>query len=168
MGVRVLSLFRAAAGWLALPAVMLSLAFGVAAGADPDRPSPPVPAAPAAKPALLPPIVFFVAKGDANACGPGCNEWIAAEGTIDAGADGRLRALLKKLGGRKLPLYFHSPGGAIPAGLAIGRMMRERGLTAGVGRTVPAGCDPKAASDPACDKLERSGRELLADLDTAS
>jgi len=170
MGQSVLSLFRAAACWLALPAVMVSLAYGAAAGGDPDRPrAPATPATrPTTKPAPLPPIVFFLAKGDANACGPGCREWIAAEGTIDAGADGRLRALLKKLGGRKLPIYFHSPGGAIPAGLAIGRMMRARGLTAGVGRTVPTGCDPKAARDPACDKLERSGRELLADLNTAS
>ena len=82
---------------------------------------------------LPPPIVFFLAKGEPNACGPGCQEWIAADGTFDPGADGRLRALLKKLGGRKLPIFFHSPGGSITAGLGIGRLMRERGLTAGVG-----------------------------------
>jgi len=115
---------------------------------------------------LPPPIVFFVARGDANACGPGCREWIAAEGTIDPGADDRLRALLKKLGGRKLPIFFHSPGGAVPNGLAIGRVMRQHGLTAGVGWTVPAGCDPKQQREPACDKLKRSGRELVAVLDT--
>ncbi len=176
-----LSRFQAAARWLALPAVVVGLFFGVAAGAGPDRYRPGerggAATEPAAKPAtkaaakpapLPPPIVFFVAKGDASACGLGCSEWIAAEGTIDAGADGRLRALLKKLGGRKLPIYFHSPGGAIPAGLAIGRIMRAHGLTAGVGRTIPVGCDPKAAREPACDKLKRSGRELLADLDTSS
>src|SRR3979490_3576698 len=50
---------------------------------------------------LPPPVVFFLAKGEPNACGPGCQEWIAADGTFDPGADGRLRALLKKLGGRK-------------------------------------------------------------------
>ena len=55
--------------------------------------------------------MFFLAKGDANACGVGCSEWIAADGTFDAGADDRLRALLKKLGGRKLPIFFHAPGG---------------------------------------------------------
>src|SRR5258708_4985950 len=68
---------------------------------------------------LPPPIVFFLAKGEPNACGPGCQEWIAADGTFDPGADGRLRALLKKLGGRKLPIFFHSPGGSITAGLGI-------------------------------------------------
>jgi hypothetical protein len=116
---------------------------------------------------LPPPIVFFLAKGEPNACGPGCQEWIAADGTFDPGADGRLRALLKKLGGRKLPIFFHSPGGSIAAGLGIGRLMRERGLTAGVGWTVPQGCDPRQSREEACDKLKRSGRDLAAQLDTA-
>ncbi len=183
MGWGILAFFRAAAVRLAAPAVIFGLACAVPAGAGseqslPNMPGPPfVPPAklatkPAVKPATTPvpppPIVFFLAKGDANACGPGCNEWIAAEGTMDAGADGRLRALLNKLGKRKLPVYFHSPGGAITAGLGIGRLLRQHGLTAGVGRTVPAGCDPKAAREPACDKLERSGRELVAVLDTLS
>jgi len=118
------------------------------------------------KSSLPPPIAFFVARGDANACGPGCREWIAAEGTIDSDADDRLRAFLKKLGGRKLPIFFHSPGGSVPAGLSIGRLMRDQRLTAGVGWTVPAGCDPKQQREAACDKIKRSGRDLVATLDT--
>ena len=184
MGWGILGFFRAAAGGVALSSVVIGLALGASAdgGPAPPRPSthraaapaakpvPPVakPVPPAAKPALPPPIVFFLAKGDANACGPGCNEWIAAEGTMDAGADGRLRALLKKIGKRKLPIFFHLPGGAIPAGLEIGRILRQHAMTAGVGRTVPAGCDPKVEREPACDKLKHSGRELVADLDTTS
>jgi hypothetical protein len=39
-------------------------------------------------------------------------------------------------------------------------------LTAGVGWTVPAGCDPKLRREPACDRLKRSGRDLVAVLDT--
>jgi hypothetical protein len=114
---------------------------------------------------LPPPITFFIARGEPDACGAGCREWIAAEGTIDAGADGRLRSLLTKLGGRKLPVFFHSPGGSVSAGLAIGRLMRQRGLTAGVAWTVPAGCDPQTQNEKSCDKLKRSGRELVAELD---
>jgi hypothetical protein len=170
MGGRIPFLVRAAARSLVVLSIALSFVCGGPARANTDRPSPGEPT-PATKPTptpLPPPIVFFVAKGDANACGPGCSEWIAAEGTIDMGADARLRALLKKLGARKLPIYFESPGGAIPAGLEIGRIMRQHGLTAGVGRTVPVGCDPKLVYAPACDKLKRSGRELLADLDTSS
>jgi hypothetical protein len=120
-----------------------------------------------AKPAALPPpIVFYVATGEADACGPGCREWIAAEGTIDTGADGRLRAFLKRLGGRKLPIFFHSPGGSVPNGLAIGRLLRTHGLTASVAHTVPAGCDPQQQPEEACDRLKRSGHELVATLDT--
>ncbi len=129
-------------GVASLARVVIGLALGASADGGPApprprtaprlaapaaKPVPPVakPVPPAAKPALPPPIVFFLAKGDANACGPGCNEWIAAEGTMDAGADGRLRALLKKIGKRKLPIFFHLPGGAIPAGLEIGRIRHE-------------------------------------------
>ncbi|HWK95455.1 MAG TPA: hypothetical protein VNR39_08535 [Pseudolabrys sp.] len=56
------------------------------------------------------PLIFYVAKGPAEACGEGCDTWIAAEGKFDSGAPERLRQLLKKLGNRKLPIYFHSPG----------------------------------------------------------
>jgi hypothetical protein len=40
---------------------------------------------------------------------------------------------LRKLGSRKLPVYFHSPGGSVIAAFQIGRLLRARGLTAGVG-----------------------------------
>jgi hypothetical protein len=112
-------------------------------------------------------IVFYVAKGEPNACGPGCSEWIVAEGMIDENAHRRLHGLLNRLDRRKLPIYFHSPGGSLEAAMAIGRMMRERGVTAGVGRTIPRGCDPLQEREAACDSLKRSGRELLAELRTA-
>jgi hypothetical protein len=116
---------------------------------------------------VWPPIVFYVAKGDPNACGRGCGEWIAAEGMIDANAPRRLRDLLSRLGQRKLPIFFHSPGGSVEAGLAIGRLMRERRMTAGVGRSIPRGCDPLQEHEAACDNLKRTGRELLSELRTA-
>ena len=113
------------------------------------------------------PMVFYVAKGEPNACGPGCREWIVAEGAIDREAPVRLRALLNRLGQRKLPIYFHSPGGSVDGGLAIGRLMRERRMTAGVGRTIPRGCDPLKEHEATCDDVKRAGRELLAELRTA-
>jgi hypothetical protein len=113
------------------------------------------------------PMVFYVAKGEPNACGAGCREWIAAEGAIDRDAPLRLRALLNRLGERKLPIYFHSPGGSVDAGMAIGRLMRERRITAGVGRTIPRGCDPVRDQEAQCDALKRMGRELLSELRTA-
>jgi hypothetical protein len=124
-------------------------------------PSEPQPANP------WPAIVFYVAKGEPNTCGAGCSEWIAAEGTIDENAHRRLHGLLNRLDRRKLPIYFHAPGGSLDAAMAIGRMMRERGITAGVGRTIPRGCDPLQEHEAVCDSLKRAGRELLAELRTA-
>jgi hypothetical protein len=118
---------------------------------------------------LMQPIVFYVAKGAPGACGPGCSEWIAAEGKIDPAAEPRLWELLRKLGNdRKPPIYFHSPGGDVIAGLQLGRLMRARGLTVGVGWTLPATCDRKDPGTPACDALKHSGRELPAELDVTS
>jgi hypothetical protein len=114
-----------------------------------------------------PPIAFFLARGEPDACGPGCAEWIAADGTIDAGAVQRLRALLGRLGKRKLPIYFHSPGGSVEGAIEIGRLLRARHMTAGVARTIPQGCDRSRDRDSACDALKRSGRELPAELRTA-
>jgi hypothetical protein len=116
---------------------------------------------------LWPPIAFYVAKGEPDECGPGCREWIVAEGLIDREAPQRLRALLGRLGQRKLPVYFHSPGGSVEGGLAIGRLLRERGMTAGVARTIPLGCDPAKEHEDTCDIVKRSGKELVAEFRTA-
>ena len=137
-------------------AVLLGAVFSTAASALTETPGTP----------SSPPITFFVAKGEPHACGRGCDEWIAADGMIDGGAPQRLRALLNRLGKRKLPIYFHSPGGSVAAALAIGRLMRERGLTAGVAWTLPQGCNAKEPREAACDKLKRSGKDLPAQLET--
>jgi hypothetical protein len=116
-----------------------------------------------------PPMVFYVARGEPGACGPGCQEWIAAEGFIDPNAEPRLWELLRKIGNdRKPPVYFQSNGGSLTAGFQLGRLLRARGFTVGVGRTMPATCDRRNPADAACDELKRSGRELAAELDTRS
>ena len=40
-------------------------------------------------------------------------------------------------------------------------------MTAGVGRTIPRGCDPLQEHEATCDDVKRTGRELLAELRTA-
>jgi len=102
----------------------------------------------------IPRVEFFVARGGPNACGPGCDSWIAAEGLIDDGAAARLRRVLDKLGARKLPVFFYSPGGDTAESLAIGRLLRQRGLAAGIAVTVPVDCVPAHAVE-ACSKLMR-------------
>ena len=118
-----------------------------------------------AKPADLPAMVFYVAKGDANACGPGCNEWIAADGKIDLGVASRLRGLLGKLGPRKLPIFFHSGGGAVLGAIELGRLIRARKLEVSVARTIPGGCDRDKLHDKSCETLKHSGLDIAAQLD---
>ena len=148
--------------------ILAAATFAGAAHAQTPTPAtnPAPPPAKESKPAPPPPIVFFVAKGEAHACGPGCSEWIAADGAFDAGAPARLRALLAKTAKRKLPIYFHSPGGSVPAAMDVGRIMRVQKIKAGVGRTIPQGCDPKQRREKACDAIMRSRRELAAELRT--
>ena len=141
--------------------LVLAAATGSAA-APADRPGK---SAPKSKPQSSPittPIVFYAAKGQADACGPGCSEWIAAEGQFDVGAPQRLRTFLTKLGARKLPIFFQSSGGLQEQAMVIGRLLHEREMTAGVSRTIPAGC--VGASDEACRTLKQSGQKLDAEL----
>jgi hypothetical protein len=98
----------------------------------------------------LPEMVFYVAKGGPNSCGHGCNEWIAADGIIDGPAARRLDQLLAKLNGRKLPIFFHSPGGSAFGAVELGRLIHRQKLVAGVARTVPTGCDRDRLYEKPC------------------
>ena len=150
-------LFRAA-----ILLATLLIPVGGFAAAEPDRP-----AAPKTKAATRsPPMIFYIAKGENGACGTDCNEWIAAEGQIETGSAQQLRTFLTKLGKRKLPIFFHSPGGNVTASLAIGRLLREREMTAGVSETVPVGC--VGTSEQACRALKQSGYVLPATLRNVS
>jgi hypothetical protein len=99
------------------------------------------------------PMVFFVAKGSADACGAGCSEWIAAEGRIVSGSADRLKEFLAKLDGRELPIFFHSRGGSGADALRIGLVLRERRMVAGIGRTIPAQCRVFARDDTTCQRM---------------
>ncbi len=115
--------------------------------------------------AKMPAIEFYLAKGDADACGPGCSTWIAAEGKFDPGAASRLRRLLAKLGRPRPPIYFHSPGGVVVAALEVGRLIREQKLEVSVAHTVPLGCDRDKPAEKSCDAQKRSGGPIAAQFD---
>ncbi len=119
-------------------------------------------AAPGQPPA--PPMAFYVVKGAPDACGRGCDSWIAAEGQIDAAAAPRFRKFLARVRDRNLPIYFSSPGGNLDQALAMGAMLRERPVVARVARTVVRECGFEAQNGDACIKLKQSGRELHGDL----
>lgn len=109
------------------------------------------------------PMVFFVAKGPADSCGPGCGEWIAAEGRFERGTAQRFRDFLALLSGRNLPVFFHSAGGNTGDAVQVGMLLRERRMTAGVGRTHVEQCRVFAKQDP-CQRLIASGGEIKARL----
>ena len=86
------------------------------------------------------PLQFFMAKGAADSCGPGCQQWIVAEGRFALGSAARFKSFLDQLSGRKFPVIFQSSGGIQSEALAIGSLLRLHGLTASVGRTVADDC----------------------------
>lgn len=119
---------------------------------------------PAVSAALPDPMIFFLAKGEPDACGPGCSEWIAAEGLFDPAVEQKFREILGFLKGRKLPIFFNSGGGIIGEARVIGRILRERRMTAGVAETFVEGCDAATAADESCRKIMQSRREGKARL----
>jgi len=108
------------------------------------------------------PMVFIVATGEPNACGRGCNEWIAGEGRFDEGAAQRFREFLAVLAKRDLPILFNSDGGLVREAVQIGLILRKNRMTAGVARTVPEGCHLGFPLDDACRRLMQSKREHRA------
>lgn len=107
-------------------------------------------------------MIFFVARGEANACGPKCGEWIAAEGAIDEGAARRLREFLAEPSRRQLPVFFNSPGGDAATAVQLGLILRQYRMTAGVGRTKLHGCSAAPLADTACRKLMQARAEHAA------
>ena len=133
---------------------------------QPVRPPPTPPARPRTSAISQRPITFYVVKGGPGACGKGCDRWIAAEGTIDSAAAARFRKFLQKVGDRRLPIYFTSPGGNLDQAVAMGAMLRERSAQAGVARTTAEECGFEAQDSDVCLKLKASGRELHGQLST--
>ncbi|NUN04525.1 MAG: hypothetical protein HUU57_02075, partial [Bdellovibrio sp.] len=78
-------------------------------------------------------MVFFLAQGGPDACGPGCTDWIAADGAFGPDTLGRLTAFLHSLDRPNLPIFFHSSGGSLQAAVAVGYKLRGWRIAAGVG-----------------------------------
>jgi hypothetical protein len=113
-------------------------------------------------------MVLYEAHGAKDACGPGCSEWIAAEGEIVAGSGNQLQRLLVRLNGARLPIFFDSPGGSVSTSIALGQVIRARQLTVSVGRTVPLDCDPDATGEKSCEAKISAGEPIEAELDPGS
>jgi hypothetical protein len=117
-------------------------------------------------PGYAPKLTIYLAKGEANSCGQGCDRWIAIEGRVDADAAARVRQFLRGIKDTKRPIYFHSPGGDVRQAFAIGRLLRARKAIGRVGRTVVSACAAGPQVDDACLKIKTAGGEVAAELAT--
>src|SRR5262245_43102236 len=108
-------------------------------------------------------MIFYVAHGAAGACGKGCSDWIAAEGTVQWDSYKRLIAILDRQAGHKLPVIIHAWGeSSLNVATGLGRIMRERGIDATVGTTDVEACHDKPDSE--CFALKRPGGPIDASL----
>jgi len=104
------------------------------------------------------PMRFLVVRSNAPACEPTCPEWISAEGAITPKSPALLKAALKTLGRRQLPIVVNSPGGDVDAAIAMGRMIRKNKLDIAVGRTWFVGCEPGAKN---CKENDARGSHYI-------
>jgi hypothetical protein len=112
-------------------------------------------------------MIFYVAHGQQGACGPGCSDWIAAEGTVQWDTHKRLIAILDRQAGRRLPLVINSRGQAnLNVSVSLGRILRDRGIDTTEGATEVAACSGKAEAD--CFALKRPGGPLDATLNLSN
>lgn len=109
-------------------------------------------------------MIFFVAKGAPNACGPGCSEWIAAEGAFDSTVAKRFKEFFESLPRRDLPIFFNSIGGNTQQAALMAPVLRDNRMKAGVARTLPEGCSADVANNEACRRLIQSKAEVKARL----
>jgi len=100
-------------------------------------------------------MILYVAHGAADACGPGCSDWIAAEGRVEWDTLKRLIAILDRQAQRKLPLVNHTRGGDHKVSTSLGRILCGRGIDTTVGTTEVEACDGKSEAD--CFALKRQG-----------
>jgi len=121
---------------------------------------------PAEKAGMPSTLTIYLAKGAPDACGPGCDRWIAVEGEIDGDAAPRIRRFLAAIKDTQRPIYFYSPGGNVDQSYAIGRLLRSRKAVARVGRTIVTACAAGTQIDAACLKMKSAGGELEAELTT--
>ncbi|MCS3450153.1 MULTISPECIES: hypothetical protein [Bradyrhizobium] len=136
------------------------IAFGialVAAGLAQAQTRPPVGGVNSAPGAMI----FYVAHGAPDACGPGCSDWIAAEGAVQWDTYKRLLAILDRQNGRKLPVVINVRGNSnLNVASSLGRILRDRGIDAAVAATEVEACTGK--SEEECFALKRPGGPLDA------
>jgi len=88
-------------------------------------------------------MAFSIVRTNNPVCEPDCPEWIAADGEITDKTAEAFKAILEKAGDRNLPLLVNSVGGRVDVAMAMGRLIRERGMTVEIARTDYLRCEPR-------------------------
>ncbi|MBX9778041.1 MAG: hypothetical protein K2Y71_26975 [Xanthobacteraceae bacterium] len=119
---------------LRLAATLVVLALGAGSLSGQERGTPPKLDPPPKQPGGM--TFTWVKEGPADKCGSACREWVSAKGMIvpDSARDFEAFARTRDISGKVVVL--ESPGGAVTAGLALGRAFRRLNLTVTVGQTV--------------------------------
>ena len=111
-------------------------------------------------------MIFYVAHGAPDACGPGCSDWIVAEGTVEWDTHKRLIAILDRQAGRQLPVVIHAWGESnLNVATSLGRILRSHGIDTTVGSTEVEACKGKPEAE--CFALKRLGGPLDAKMNVS-
>jgi hypothetical protein len=153
---------RIVIGRIAL-AALLVCATGLAAAAQKSGPAPVSRKSDLQSKLAKQPLTFFLARGREDSCGPGCREWIAADGQFDEGSAARFRVFLARTKPGPIPIFFNSNGGLQEEAMAIGRIMRDRRMRAGIALTRPQVCMHKPDDRAVCETAKKSGKPLISE-----
>lgn len=141
-------------GALLAALAVLAAAAGPASRAETPQTEAPLARPPDAADLAARAMTFTRVTGDANACGPGCSEWIAAEGVILPGTVVAFSQLADQLHGARPPVVIHSDGGMTDIAMALGRVIRRAKLDTVIARTTRSGetatIEPGGACHGAC------------------
>jgi hypothetical protein len=108
-------------------------------------------------------VMIYPAHGASGACGENCSDWLAAEGTVHWDGHKRIIAGLDRFADRKRPVFLNvREQSNLSVATSIGKILRERGIDVGVGRTIADQC--RGLRESECVALKRSGVPLQASL----
>ena len=130
---------RGPVAWACVAALLCVLMAGGRADAD---------LRPPARSRGEPPMRFVRVSSVDPACEPNCPEWLSAEGRIEPGSAPAFAEAINRLGPRRLPILIHSPGGSVTDAMAMGKLVRARGLAVAVARTLLRNCSETAPQMP--------------------
>ena len=69
---------------------------------------------------------------------------------------------IESLGGRRLPILIHSPGGSVADAMAMGELIRAKGLAVAVARTLITNCPERAPKCPSGPGRAMTGGAMCA------